>query len=182
MAFQQPTVENRVHATKSCYEGMSADSHGTVTEDIRRKCVRRPADPASCHPQFGRIEKILNSPRVRDALRIPNDIDFTALNMEVNAEFPHHLMYPPLLAAGIRILHYVGAQDANCPWPGILSFLKLLQTPFQQAFLDASWAEKMSQQWLETGPSSCSLRRDILPSEALAKLIVETWVANKPWF
>ncbi|KAJ7152719.1 alpha/beta-hydrolase [Mycena crocata] len=201
MAFQQPTVENRVHATKLCYEGMSADSHGTVTEDIRRKCVRRPDDPASCHPQFGRIEKILNSPHVRDALRIPNDIDFTALNMEVNAEFraagdfiqPHHLMYLPLLAAGIRILHYVGAQDANCPWPGILSFLKLLQTPFQQEFLDApdvSWGGKNVATVRVAGPGAGNMTF-ILLAEAghftvgdqprLAKLIVETWVANKPW-
>lgn len=59
-------------------------------------------------------------------------------------------------------LDYIGAQDANCPWPGILSFvsisslvherydsseamisqLKLLRTPFQDEFLtakDAPW-------------------------------------------
>jgi len=47
----------------------------------------------------------------------------------------HHHLYEPLLEDGIRVLHYVGAQDANCAWPGVLAFLRLIRGPYQDSFI-----------------------------------------------
>ncbi|KAJ7493836.1 alpha/beta-hydrolase [Mycena latifolia] len=203
MAFQNPTVANRVFAAGVCYGNMnSGDPHGTVHEDIRRKCFPTDDTPEACHPQFGWMRDIFNDEHVRRELGVPDGVNFTGLNMEVNAEFfaagdliqPHHLLYPPLLSAGIRLLHYIGKQDANCPWPGIFSFLKLLHTPFQQEFIDAPdvpWPTEDVATVRAIGPGAGNMTF-ILVTEAghftvgdqpaLAKTIVETWVANRPWF
>ncbi|KAJ7257667.1 alpha/beta-hydrolase [Mycena rebaudengoi] len=149
MALEVPTIENRVAAWEFCTWKLDADTNGTVLEDIRRTCTLDPTNPAGCHPEFQWVGKIFGNPDVKAALGVPHDLNYTALNMEVHAAGdaiqPHYLMYPPLLSAGIRLLHYVGAQDANCGWPGILSFLRLLKTPFQEEFiaaLDVPWPTK----------------------------------------
>lgn len=66
---------------------------------------------------------------------------------------PHHLLYEPLLTEGIRFLRqllnsmrpvlwfrlsfpdYVGAQDANCAWPGIVSFVRSVFVVFNATHL-----------------------------------------------
>ncbi|KAJ7127668.1 Alpha/Beta hydrolase protein [Mycena epipterygia] len=106
---------------------------------------------------------------------------------------PAYLLYEPLLTAGIRLLHYVGAQDANCAWPGIISFLKLLRSPFQDEFLhtpDVPWptAEDATVRVVGEGAGNMTY---ILIAQAghfvardqpkLVKSIVEHWVHNVPY-
>ncbi|KAJ7653982.1 alpha/beta-hydrolase [Mycena polygramma] len=199
MAFEIPTVENRVRAWDLCSHLDTADTHGTVTEDIRRT-VNSDA-PDACHPQFGWVMDIFRDLDVRAALGIPDHLNYSAINMDVNAEFiaagdfmqKHHLLYPPLLDAGIRLLHYVGAQDANCAWPGIFSFLKLLETPFQKAFLsapDLPWPSPDIATVRSVGAGAGNMAYILLreaghfvlnDQPAFAKIIVEKWVANVPF-
>ncbi|KAJ6575755.1 hypothetical protein DFH09DRAFT_1311805 [Mycena vulgaris] len=73
---------------------------------------------------------------------------------------------------GHQTLHYIGMQDANCPWPGIFSFVRSPFDPFQAEFIEApdvSWLTKDVATTLGDQP-------------ALVKRIVDTWVANRPWF
>ncbi|KAF7348186.1 SET domain-containing protein [Mycena sanguinolenta] len=116
------------------------DTHGTVVEDCYSK------EPLGClPPSFGWISDFFTRPDNKKALGIPEHVHFRSLADNVTNEFrkygdiiqPAYLMYGPLLKAGIRLLHYVGADDANCAWPGIISFLRLLQSPFQDEFLRA---------------------------------------------
>ncbi|KAJ7622422.1 alpha/beta-hydrolase [Roridomyces roridus] len=208
MALQVPTVANRVAAVHLCY-GMNeaADFHGTVIEDIRRTCIPKPgSDPViQCHPQFKWFQEIFSDTHVRRELGVPAGLNFTSSNRQVNEEFhaegdsirAHELLYPPLLAAGIRVLHYIGKQDANCPWLGTLSFLKLLNTPIQQSFLnapDVPWPANIHEDVgtaRAVGPGAGNLTLVLLEGAghftvadqpALAQKIVETWVANEPWF
>ncbi|KAJ6614245.1 alpha/beta-hydrolase [Mycena sp. CBHHK59/15] len=201
MALEIPTVPNRVSATELCYFGMNADSNGTVGEDIRRKCFSDEHAPEACHPEFSWVGKIFGDAQVRKDLGLSKNLNYTALNMEVNQEFlaagdlmqAHHLLYPPLLSAGIRVLHYIGAQDANCPWPGIFSSLKLLQTPFQQEFNnapDVPWPSADIATVRTVGAGAGSMAYILLAEAghfvvkdqpALAKRIVEHWVANRPF-
>ncbi|KAJ7092314.1 alpha/beta-hydrolase [Mycena belliarum] len=203
MALQHPSVANRVAAAKLCYERMNApDTHGTVHEDIRRKCTPASDTPGACRPQVGWMNTVFNDAHVKRQLGVPASIKFTGLNKEVNAEFlaagdliqAHHLMYPPLLAAGIRLLHYIGMQDSNCPWPGIFSFLKLLETPFQDEFIaveDRPWPTTDVGTVRAAGPGAGNMTMILLAEAghftvgdqpALAKRIVETWIANRAWF
>ncbi|KAJ6612621.1 alpha/beta-hydrolase [Mycena sp. CBHHK59/15] len=187
MAFEIPTVENRVRAWELCSHLGAGDTHGTVIEDIRRTCHPDSDAPDACHPQFGWFMNIFRDPDVRAALGVPDHLNYSAINIEVNAEFhaagdfvqKHHLLYPPLLEAGIRVLHYIGAQDANCAWPGVLSFLKLLETPFQKDFLsapDVPWpSTEVATVRSEAGHFTVN------DQPALAKIIVERWVANVPF-
>ncbi|KAJ7622407.1 alpha/beta-hydrolase [Roridomyces roridus] len=207
LALAVPSVPNRVNATHLCYGGIHADFHGIVPEDIRRTCVPEDKnDPVACHPRFRWFSEIFSDPTVRNELGVPENLNFTGLNMEVNQEFQaagdmiqaHHLLYPPLLSAGIRLLHYIGKQDANCPWLGTLSFvrLKLLETPFQQAFLEAPdvpWPPNSRDVGTvrAVGPGAGNFTLILLEEAghftvadqpALAQRIVETWIANEAWF
>ncbi|KAJ7643133.1 alpha/beta-hydrolase [Mycena polygramma] len=201
LAWEIPSVDNRVRAWNVCYNLGTGDTHGTVIEDIRRTCHPDPDAPGACHPQFGWVTKMFWDPDVRAALGIPDHLPYSVLNMEVNAEFiaagdfvqKHHLLYPPLFAAGIRVLHYVGAQDANCAWPGVLSFLKLLETPLQKDFLSAAdlpWPSREAATVRSVGPGAGNMTYILLheaghfvvsDQPALAKLIVDKWVANVPF-
>ncbi|KAJ7107556.1 alpha/beta-hydrolase [Mycena epipterygia] len=199
MAFELPTVENRQKAWELCDHLNSADSNGTVFEDIRRTCIPDSDAPDACHPEFGWVGKIFADTEVKEALGIPQDLAYKAINMDVNAEFvaagdiiqQHHLLYPPLLTTGIRLLHYVGAQDANCAWPGVFSFLKLLRTPFQTEFISASdlpWPSKDVATVRSVGKGAGNMTYVLLreaghftvkDQPALIKTLVDKWVANQ---
>ncbi|KAF7302092.1 hypothetical protein MIND_00775900 [Mycena indigotica] len=201
LAFQEPTVKNRVASSKLCYDGLNADLHGTVQEDIRRKCIPQNDAPDACHPEFNWIFKALNDSDTRQTLGVPSHLEYVPINMQVNAEFheagdliqQHHLLYPPLIAAGIRLLHYIGMQDANCPWPGTVSFLNLLPTTFRDEFNTAPelpWpseeAGTVRSAGLGAGNVTLILLREaghftVKDQPALAKTIVEHWVANEPF-
>ncbi|KAF8206790.1 Alpha/Beta hydrolase protein [Mycena galopus ATCC 62051] len=204
MAFKVPNLANRLASMDLCYQLDSGDLHGIDMEDIRRTCDRNsdPEAPAGCHPEFGWVEDIFANETVRHGLGLSLELNFTALNMDVNTAFfaegdilrPHHLLYPPLLSAGIRLLHYIGAQDANCAWPGVFSFLKLLESPFQQDFLiapDIQWpsADVATVRTVGSGAGNMAYilvkeagHFTVKDQPALAKKILEHWVANEPFF
>ncbi|KAJ7354087.1 alpha/beta-hydrolase [Mycena albidolilacea] len=195
------SVERRAAAQNICWQIRGGDTHNNTVEDVRKQCWSN--DPLGCLPPgilwiqafFGRLE-------VREALGV-GDQNFTGLSQEVFAEFSKrgdsmqsaYLLYEPLLSAGIRLLHYVGAQDANCNPHGILSFLKLLQSPFQDEFLrapDVPWpttdldaatvrvvgegAGNMT--WILIDGGGHFVAHD---QPELVKSIVEHWVENVPF-
>ncbi|KAJ7506650.1 alpha/beta-hydrolase [Mycena galericulata] len=192
--------ERRMVAQEVCHRLETGDRHGTVTEDVRKKCYSK--EPYGClPPSFEWTGSFFQRADVRDTLGIPEHVNYTALSEEVSAEFqkygdiiqPAYLLYEPLLAAGIRLLHYVGAQDANCAWPGVLSFLKLIQSPFQDQFLrnpDVAWptADDATVRVVGEGAGKMTF---ILVQQAghfvardqpkLVKSIVEHWVQNIPF-
>ncbi|KAJ7181596.1 alpha/beta-hydrolase [Mycena crocata] len=202
LAQQGPewSVERRVAAQNTCDILQEGDTHGTVTEDVRKKCYSK--EPMGCLPEsFFWLEHLLRRPEIKDALGVPAHVNFSLLSDEVLNEFrkygdiiqPAYLLYGPLLAAGIRLLHYVGAQDANCAWPGIISFLKLIRSPFQDEFLrapDVPWptakdatvrvvgegAGKMT--YILVAQGGHFVARD---QPTLVKSIVEHWVENVPF-
>ncbi|KZV74021.1 alpha/beta-hydrolase [Peniophora sp. CONT] len=141
MAFQDSTVHNRRLADETCSRLQVPGQNGTLAENINRHCDTE-GDIAKCYPTFNWIPNFLNSNETRKVLGVPNSLTFKSLNYDVTGEFvsygdsmfPTHKLYEPLIADGIRVLHHVGSLDANCPNPGTLSFLKLLNTPFSEAF------------------------------------------------
>ncbi|KAJ7452746.1 Alpha/Beta hydrolase protein [Mycena galericulata] len=102
LAFEIPTVANRVRASQLCYQHMnSADMHGVLAEDIRVRCTPvDPTDPTECHPHFRWFSDIFSDPPVRTALGIPPNLNYTPLNMENSTSplavpAPHRLGDPP---------------------------------------------------------------------------------------
>ncbi|KAJ7741393.1 Alpha/Beta hydrolase protein [Mycena metata] len=103
------------------------------------------------------------------------------------------LLYTPLLTAGIRLLHYVGAQDANCAWPGVFSFLKLLPSLFQDEFLrtpDVPWQTAGDATVRVVGEGAGNMTYILIAQAghfvsrdqpALVKSIVDHWVPNTPF-
>ncbi|KAJ6520714.1 alpha/beta-hydrolase [Mycena vulgaris] len=202
LAQQGPgwSVEKRVEAQTVCMRLEGGDTHGTVVEDVRKKCYS--TEPMGCLPtSFPWPETFFRRSDIKDALGIPNHVNFSILSDEVYREFrkygdiiqPAYLLYEPLLAAGIRLLHYVGAQDANCAWPGVISFLNAIQSPFQDEFLraaDVPWptAEDATVRVVGDGAGSMTyiliaqgghfVARD---QPTLVKSIVEHWVENVPF-
>ncbi|KAF7290070.1 hypothetical protein HMN09_01312100 [Mycena chlorophos] len=204
IAFAQQTEEwipERHHAANEiCRPLGMGDTHGTVVEDTRKKCD----DPSACLPSsFFAMQDFFRSPDVKDALGVPAHVNFSFVNEAVSDEFwrygdrtqSAYPLYTPLLKAGIRLLHYVGAQDANCAWPGVFSFVKLIQSPFQDRFLaqaDLPWPTASSNTTARVvGPGAGNFTWILIDGAghfvakdqpALVKKIVETWVPNVPFF
>ncbi|KAF8494769.1 Alpha/Beta hydrolase protein [Gautieria morchelliformis] len=203
LAFEIPTVENRVAAEEVCWKLNTADAHDTVLEDIRRKCHQEEEDSLICHPQFAWMNDFFTDVATKRALGVPEHVNFTSLSLDVNKEFraagdlvqQHQLLFEPLLRDGIRLLHYIGAQDANCAWPGVLSTLRLLKNPFQQAFIEAKdlpWpsATVANTTVRSVGKGAGNFTYILIPEAghmvvhdqpALVKSIVEHWVQNQPF-
>ncbi|KAJ6508230.1 alpha/beta-hydrolase [Mycena sanguinolenta] len=195
------SVGRRVAAQDICQQLEEGDTHGTVVEDVRKKCYSK--EPLGCLPPgFGWINDFFSQPDNKNALRIPEHVHFRSLADDVTNEFrkygdiiqPAYLMYGPLLKAGIRLLHYVGAEDANCAWPGVISFLRLLQSPFQDEFLrapDLPWPTTTQNATVRVVGEGAGNMTYILVAEAghfvardqpaLVKSIVEHWVQNVPF-
>ncbi|KAF9002604.1 alpha/beta-hydrolase [Hymenopellis radicata] len=201
---ESPTLENKKAAIEYCEALKAGDAHGRVIEDIRRVCLDDdPSEdnPIPCHPSFTWALDFFGRYSTRTELGIPDGVNFTSISMDVHSAFmnnadiaaPHYLLYEPLLKSGIRVLHWIGAQDGNCPWPGVLHFLKLLQTPFQETFLsspDIPWGNgEMTVRAIGEGAGNMTyLLLDgaghfvVKDQPKLAKYIVETWIENEPWF
>ncbi|KAF8215058.1 alpha/beta-hydrolase [Mycena galopus ATCC 62051] len=201
-AQQMPewSVERHVAAQNICHKLEEGDTHGTVVEDVRKKCYSK--EPMGClPPSFGWLNDFFRKTDNKNALGIPEHVNFKALADDVTAEFeaygdviqPSYLLYGPLLKAGIRLLHYVGAQDANCAWPGVISFLKLLQSPFQDQFLhalDVPWPTAQDATVRVVGEGAGNMTYILVAQAghfvardqpALVKSIVEHWVDNVPF-
>ncbi|KAF7297878.1 SET domain-containing protein [Mycena chlorophos] len=215
IAFAQQTEEwipeRHNAAYQTCTRLESGDTHGTVVEDTRKKacsafssrfCYSK--DPMGClPPSIFTMEEYFRRPDVKDTLGVPQHLNLSFFSEAVNQEFEKYgdlvqsayLLYTPLLEAGIRLLHYVGAQDANCAWPGVLSYVKLIQSPFQEQFLslpDLPWPTATSNTtarvvgpgagnftWILIDGGGHFIARD---QPVLAKKIVETWIHNEPFF
>ncbi|KAI0056305.1 alpha/beta-hydrolase [Artomyces pyxidatus] len=144
LAYEDLTVESRDAIMHLCYQTLDrGDTHDTLIEDVRPKC-NMTEDVASCYPEFDWLRAFFNNPTTKDELGVPSHVgymsedvynDFVAVGDRIH---PHHLLYERLFQDGIRLLHYIGARDASCAWPGVLSFLKLFRTPFQQDFIHAA--------------------------------------------
>ncbi|KAJ7724492.1 alpha/beta-hydrolase [Mycena maculata] len=200
--FSQSANKARRTAREFCYYiAWGGDTHGVIVEDIRRTCNE--TDTLRCFPHFEWIERYLRDSATMRSLGVPPFFNFTALSDTVEQAFfatgdvmlPAHLLYEPLLSKGIRVLHYIGAQDGNCAWPGILSFLKALRTPFQREFMRASDVPWPTSDYVATtvravGEGAGNMTYILIdgaghfPSQdqpELVKKITERWISNSPW-
>ncbi|KAJ6493020.1 alpha/beta-hydrolase [Mycena sanguinolenta] len=201
LAEQVPgwSVERRAAAHDMCWGLRGGDMHGTVGEDVRKKDKD---DPLGCLPGgFRSAQTFFNDPDVKAALGVADNLNFSMSSQEVFVEFAKcgdimqaaYLLYEPLLTAGIRLLHYVGAQDANCNPHGIMSFLKLLQSPFQEEFLrapDVPWPSADEATVRVVGEGAGNMTWILIDGAGhfvahdqpkLVKSIVEHWVWNVPF-
>lgn len=197
LAYENPTIENGKAALATCGPLSIGDTHGKVIEDVRKTCY---GNSIECVPQFAWATDFFNSSITRLELGVPEHVHFEPVNHNVTNEFANggdlvhqaHLMYEPLLKEGLRVLHYVGAQDCNCGWPGVLSFLKLLRTPFQDRFIntpDVPWPSRPKEATVRVIGDGAGNMTYILMTGAghfvemdqpvLVKNIVEHWIDNR---
>ncbi|KAJ6493016.1 alpha/beta-hydrolase [Mycena sanguinolenta] len=196
------SVERRAAAHDMCWGMRGGDMHGTVGEVVRKKCIEDEDDPLGCLPGgFRSAQTFFNNPDVKAALGVADNLNFSMSSQEVFMEFAKrgdimqaaYLLYEPLLTAGIRLLHYVGAQDANCNPHGIMSFLKLLQSPFQEEFLrapDVPWPSADEATVRVVGEGAGNMTWILIDGAGhfvahdqpkLVKSTVEHWVWNVPF-
>nr|GAT51131.1 predicted protein [Mycena chlorophos] len=199
MAFDTSKLEHRQAAAGACWP-LAAEVPGINTEDIREECANEPTDDedaVGCHEEFVWVPHALDNTTthtadgrvltVREALGLPppSKLPYKSLNRKVAEEFgaqgdifrQHHELYTPLLEAGIRVLHYTGLQDANCAWPGIESFLTYFNRLTKRLSVPPLTSRNFAHVRVE-GAGHFTVK----DQPALAKRIVETWVADEPWF
>ncbi|KAF8202064.1 Alpha/Beta hydrolase protein [Mycena galopus ATCC 62051] len=205
-SLQDTSMSRKAMATRQaaedlCLSLVRGNMHGTFVYDIRRKCLSE--NTLDCMPHFAWLDNFFRNGDMRHALGVSPFANFSALTPQVADGFdktgdillPVHLLYESLISEGIRVLHLAGAQDAQRPWPGTISFLKLLHTPFQDAFRNAADVP-----WPPANPDMASVRSVgagagnmtyILVSAAghflsqdepaLFKEIMERWIDNVPF-
>lgn len=197
-AYENPTVANRFSAITTCSVLTVGDTHGHMIENVKKTCNGTLED---CAPRVGHAVNFLNIPTTKDTLGVPQERSYTTVNLNVTEKFFYagdpvgqpYLLYEPLLRDGIRLLHFVGKLDANCGWPGIFSFLKLIKSPYQEAFIaakDVPWPSEDIATVRAIGPGAGNFTL-VLMAEAghlvvddqpmLVKNIVEHWVDNRPY-
>ncbi|KAE9407384.1 alpha/beta-hydrolase [Gymnopus androsaceus JB14] len=201
---ENSTPKNRFEALELC-EPFNEYATETPIEDIRLKCKpKEPGPSPECYPQFIWITELFSQPEVKATLGVPQDVNYTTYSTDVarafeaygDLAFRHHLLYEPLLADGIRLLHYVGAQDANCAWPGVLSFLKLIRSPYQENFINSKeipWPDTDRKEGgyvrvVGEGAGNMTFvliegagHFSVHDQPAVVKSMIEHWIENEPF-
>ncbi|KIP02591.1 hypothetical protein PHLGIDRAFT_287207 [Phlebiopsis gigantea 11061_1 CR5-6] len=153
-----------------------------------------------CMPQTVWATEFMNKPETKQTLGAKADINFTLVNRPVHEMFvaegdpvqQAYLLYEPLLGAGYRLLHYIGKLDANCAWPGVLSMLRLIHSPYQREFIaapDLPWTGENATVRV-VGPGAGKFTYQLMGGAGhmvtmdqpeLVKKIVGHWVDNIPY-
>jgi len=110
--------------------------------DVRQKCQHLPL----CY-DFSNVQKFLDQDSVRKALGV-GDRKWASCNMLVNEMFRgdwmqhFQIVFPEMLAAGIRVLIYAGDEDFICNYMGNKAWTLAMDWPNKDAFNaagDHSW-------------------------------------------
>ncbi|KAE9391704.1 alpha/beta-hydrolase [Gymnopus androsaceus JB14] len=203
LAFSNPSEKNRAMATSLCFSMTLGDSHGKATHDIRVTCNENQS-PIDCVPDFAWAIAFFNQKDIKNTLGIPDAVNFRVYTPEIERSFglpetcvmhPFHLMYEPLLADGLRVLHYVGKYDPTVSWLSTLSFVKQLQHPLQSEFIsayDLPWNLTNTSATVRTvGEGSGSIGLVIIEDSGhfvvqdqseLVQIMARKWIYNQPLF
>ncbi|KAF0412026.1 peptidase S10, serine carboxypeptidase [Gigaspora margarita] len=111
--------------------------------DVRKQCEGSVV--GMCYPGIDVIERYLNRDYVREELGVVPWIKYGTCSSSVHFRFqmtgdlmkPFHILLPPLLENGIRILIYAGDADFICNWIGNNAWTKELEWSGKQGFNDA---------------------------------------------
>ncbi|KPA78509.1 putative serine carboxypeptidase (CBP1) [Leptomonas pyrrhocoris] len=107
---------------------------GRNSYDIRKTC-----DGPLCYP-MGYTLGFYTDPVVRASLGINDAANWSTCNSEVGELFDRdhqrnfNYTFPPMLAAGIRVLIYAGDMDYTCNWIGNKAWVKALEWSDTAAF------------------------------------------------
>ncbi|KAF7362266.1 Alpha/beta-hydrolase [Mycena venus] len=145
-AYEQSTPTNRYAAFEECTERVAPWEHATRNiYDYREKC---PA--GGCDMNLGPVEDVLNSSRIKAAVGVPHDRKFLIMAVDeitmpfvYNGDYiqPAYLLLGPAIAEGLRVLLYNGMKDGAVPWRSNLAWMRLLKSPHQSAFRNATEEE-----------------------------------------
>ncbi|KAI0343369.1 alpha/beta-hydrolase [Trametopsis cervina] len=198
LVYEDPSIlDHRVRANTICQTTQLQKLEGRSYDNVNLRCNGTLDD---CLPQGVWLSQFINTPKIKQTLGVPAGLGYSLVNQSVHKAFidagdivqPAHWMYPPLLKAGIRLLHYVGKLDANCPWPGTLSMLNLLRSPVQAAFSNAPdlpWTgENATVRAVGEGAGDLTYifmedsgHMVLRDQPALVKRIVDHWIVNEPF-
>lgn len=198
-AYEHSTPGNRLAAFEECAVLIAGDTHGITIDNVRHSCEAE--DPMQCTAEFGWADDILNDNATKATLGVPQDLKFESVSVTVNGEFistGDHIhetfrQYEPLLADGIRVLHYIGKLDGIVSWQSTLSFLRLIDSQFADAFRtapDIPWPSADVATVRAIGPGAGNFTL-VLIAEAghfvakdqpeLSKKILQHWISNVPF-
>ncbi|EKM51075.1 uncharacterized protein PHACADRAFT_103966, partial [Phanerochaete carnosa HHB-10118-sp] len=142
MAYMDDTITRRFDSIHICNNIHPELVEGRDLQNVELRCNGTIED---CYPAAVYVDAFMNLASTKEKLGVPDALNFTFVRMDVWKAFfetgdmaqQAYLLYEPLLKAGYRVLHYIGKLDANCGWPGVLSTLRLLPSPYQSSFNDA---------------------------------------------
>ncbi|KIM59125.1 hypothetical protein SCLCIDRAFT_27552 [Scleroderma citrinum Foug A] len=112
--------------------------------DARRLCDRE-KNGLRCYEEIGWVEKYMNNPKVKTAIGVSTQRQFSLCNNDVEKGFQLRgdslqdtpAILPELVNNGIRLLIYAGVADRVCDYMGNERWLEVLLTKFYDEFLDA---------------------------------------------
>lgn len=101
--------------------------------------IRKPCNGPLCYPMNHTLD-FYENPLVRASLGVSDAAKWSTCNAEVGELFEYDFMknfnytFPPMLAAGIRVLIYAGDCDFVCNWIGNKAWVTALEWPGKAAF------------------------------------------------
>ncbi|KAL7701174.1 serine carboxypeptidase (CBP1) [Lotmaria passim] len=107
---------------------------GLNSYDIRKPCITD-----DCY-NTSHADNFLRLPEVVRAVGAKSDIVYEGCSAEVGKDFSNDIQrnfnytFPPMLAAGIRVLIYAGDMDFICNWIGSKAWVTALEWPGKAAF------------------------------------------------
>ncbi|KAJ7169053.1 alpha/beta-hydrolase [Mycena crocata] len=161
-AYEQSTPENRYASFEACARVTPWEVATRDVYDYRTKC------PATgCDMNLGPIEDVLNGWRIKAAVGLPQDkkflimaIDDVTMPFIFNGDMvqPAYLLLGPAIEDGLRVLGafsfsrlacikalnssvYNGIMDGAVPWRSNLAWMRLLKSPHQAQFRNATEVE-----------------------------------------
>ncbi|KAJ2811542.1 hypothetical protein H4S07_002001, partial [Coemansia furcata] len=146
-----PSQEALVNATFAGYEILAPyQDAGGNPYDMRTMC----AGGQLCNPYLDTIPSFANQPHVRASLGVKSTAGFDLCNQDVQEAFidsgdelvDSSAWIPGILAAGVRVLNYVGDADLICNWLGNKALMVNMEWPGKRGFAAAP-----DQRWFVAG-------------------------------
>ncbi|KAG0229474.1 hypothetical protein BGW42_001564 [Actinomortierella wolfii] len=157
--YKVQTVYACVSAADFCISAMQRPylSSGRSFYDIRTFCE---TTTANCYRAIDNAEAFLNKPEVQSELgvspqkfKIFNGDIYNAIYYNGDYMLPYHILLPPLLENGIRVLLYAGDADFIVNWIGIKEFAHSLPWSGQRSFHKAP-----NEKWIVNGTHAGDFR------------------------
>ncbi|KAK7312599.1 hypothetical protein VNO77_36571 [Canavalia gladiata] len=128
------SCDSALDSCQQIFQQILSNNEGINYYDIRKQC-----EGSLCY-DFSNVEKLLNTPEVKNALGVRKGLDWVSCSTTVHQAMSQDWMrnlavgIPALLEDGIKFLAYAGEEDLICNWLGNWKWVNAMEWSGQKSF------------------------------------------------